>query len=362
MNINTLLHYTIFQMSVQNILISIGIFGIALLTSNLFSKLTIRLLQRMTQKTKSKADDKLLSIIEAPLRMSIILFGFYLAKEWLKVPKLDLFLNGVIKTFVTIIIFWILYKLVHKFSYILSKFSSKFGREMGDDIKNFIIKTLKIFIIIIGSMSVLQGWGINVSAFIASLGLVGMAFALAAKDTAANLFGSLVIFTDRPFKVGDWIQTPDVQGIVERIGIRSTKVRDFAQALTSVPNAIIANSAIINWSKMGKRRIKMRIGLTYDTSSEQMQKILDEIREMLNNHEGVHKGLIMVNFDEFEDSALSIFCYFFTITTNWKTFLATREDINLKIMKIVEENKASFAFPSQSLYIESLPKTTEATL
>ena len=362
MDINTLLHYTIFQMSIQNILISIGIFSIALLTSSLFSKLSIKLLQKITQKTKTKADDKLLSIIEAPLRMSIILFGFYLAKEWLKAPKLDLFLNGVIKTFVTIIIFWILYKLIHKFSYILSKFSSKFGKEMEDDIKNFIIKTLKILIIIIGFMSVLQGWGINVSAFIASLGLVGMAFALAAKDSAANLFGSLVIFTDRPFKVGDWIQTPDVQGYVENIGIRSTKVRDFAQALISVPNAVIANSAIINWSKMGKRRIKMRIGLTYGTSSEQMQKILDEIRNMLGHHEGVHKGLILINFDEFEGSSLSIFCYFFTITTNWKAFLATREDINLKIMKIVEANKASFAFPSQSLYIESLPKTKETTI
>ena len=145
MDINTLLHYTIFQMSIQNILISIGIFSISLLTSSLFSKLSIKLLQKITQKTKTKADDKLLSIIEAPLRMSIILFGFYLAKEWLKAPKLDLFLNGVIKTFVTIIIFWILYKLIHKFSYILSKFSSKFGKEMEDDIKNFIIVSSQMY-------------------------------------------------------------------------------------------------------------------------------------------------------------------------------------------------------------------------
>ncbi|MDX1810064.1 MAG: mechanosensitive ion channel family protein [Sulfurospirillaceae bacterium] len=356
MNVDTFLQYTIFNMSVQDIMISIIIFSAALLTSSLLSRLIIKLLQKITHETTNTVDDKLLSIMEAPLRMSIILLGFYISKEWLKVPKIDAFLNSIIKTLVTIIIFWVLYKLVHKFSYILGKFSSRFGKKLGEDIENFIIKTLKIFIVVIGVMSVLQGWGINVSAFIASLGLVGMAFALAAKDTAANLFGSLVIFTDRPFKIGDWIQTPQVEGTVERIGIRSTRVRDFTQALTSVPNAVIANSAIVNWSKMGKRRIKTRIGLTYSTTSEQIQNILKDLREMLKNHKDIHQDTIMVNFDEFESSALSIFCYFFTTTTNWGEFLAVREDINLKIMGIIEANKASFAFPSQSIYVESMPR------
>lgn len=356
MNINAILHFAVFNTSVQDIMISIFIFVVALMASNLLNKLIIKLLQKITQKTTNNVDDKLLSIIEAPLRMSIILFGFYMSKEWLKIPKIDTFLNSIIKTSVTIIIFWILYKSVHSFSFILGKFSSKFGKKLGEDIENFIVKTLKIFIVVVAAMSILQGWGINVSAFIASLGLVGMAFALAAKDTAANLFGSLVIFTDRPFKIGDWIQTPQVEGTVEKIGIRSTRVRDFTQALTSVPNAVIANSAIINWSKMGKRRIKTRIGLTYKTTSEQMQNILKDLREMLRNHKDIHQDTIMINFDEFESSALSIFCYFFTTTTNWAEFLAIKEDINLKIMGIIEANKANFAFPSQSLYVESMPR------
>ena len=192
----------------------------------------------------------------------------------------------------------------------------------------------------------------------ASLGLVGMAFALAAKDTAANLFGSLVIFTDRPFKIGDWIQTPQVEGTVENIGIRSTRVRAFTQALISVPNATIANSPITNWSKMGRRRIKTRLGLTYSTTKEQMQNILEGLRAMLKNHPDIHDDTIMVRFDEFGDSSLSIFCYFFTTTTNWAKFLETKEDVNFKIMEIVEKNGSSFAFPSQSIYVESMPKQT----
>jgi len=189
---------------------------------------------------------------------------------------------------------------------------------------------------------------------LASLGLIGMAFALAAKDTAANLFGSLVIFTDRPFKIGDWIKTPIVEGTIEEIGIRSTRVRTFAQALVTVPNAVLANSAILNWSRMGKRRIKMRIGLTYSTTRQKLQTILNDIRQMLKNHKDVHQGTIMIYFDKFEDSSLSIFCYFFTTTTVWEEYLKAREDINLKIMKIIEDNEAEFAFPSQSIYIEKM--------
>ncbi len=355
MSLNEILEYNIMGISIMDLGIALCIFVFAMIVSNFISKSVVNILKKLSSKTKTKIDDELISILESPLRVSIVLLGFYLAKEWLKLEKLDTFLNNIIKSVVTIIIFWIIYKIVDKFAYIFDRFFSKFGKELSEDIENFTVKTLKILVVIIGIMSVLQGWGINVSAFVASLGLVGMAFALAAKDTAANLFGSLVIFTDRPFKVGEWIQTPNVEGTVEEIGIRSTRVRTFSQALVSVPNAVIANSSITNWSKMPKRRIKMRLGLTYDTTREQMKNILNDLRQMLQNHPDIHKDTIMIRFDEFGDSALSIFCYFFTVTTNWGEFLRVREDINLKIMEIVEKHNASFAFPSQSLYIESMP-------
>ncbi len=358
MDLQKLLSYKILDISLQNLSIALGIFILTLIFSTVFSKFLMSLLRKLTSKTKTKVDDQFLAILEVPLKFSIILLGFDLSKEWLNLSKLDAVLDRFIHSFATFIIFWILYRLVGKFAYIFDKFSSKFGKKLSADIENFMVKTFKILVVIIGFMSILQGWGINVSAFLASLGLVGMAFALAAKDTAANLFGSLVVFTDRPFKLGDWIQTPEVEGTVENIGIRSTKVRAFSQALISVPNATIANTPITNWSQMGKRRIKTRLGLTYSTTKEQMQTILKELRQMLQKHPEIHNDTIMIRFDEFADSSLSIFCYFFTTTTNWVKFLEVREDVNFKIMDIVEKNGASFAFPSQSLYIESTPKQT----
>ena len=202
-------------------------------------------------------------------------------------------------------------------------------------------------------MTIFQEWGYNVSGFLASLGLVGMALALAAKETAANLFGSLVIFTDKPFKVGEWIKTPEVEGIVENIGIRSTKVRTFAQALVTVPNAVLANSAILNWSRMGKRRINMQLGLTYSTTTSQVEKIVSDIKQMLENHPDIDQDVIHIYFTDFKDSSLGIFCYYFTKSTDWGEYMRVREDTNFKIMKIVEDNDAGFAFPSRSLYIEN---------
>jgi len=354
--VETILSYTIFEIKVVDIFIAIGIFFIAYFAKEFLTKIILKNLRLITSKTKNDTDDKFIDILEPPMKFSILILGFFLAEEWLDLSSFQAITVSIEKTLITFVLFWILYRAVNEFSYIFTKFSSKFGKQLSSDVENFVIKFLKVIIIIIALMTIFEGWGINVSAFVASLGLIGMAFALAAKDTAANLFGSLVIFSDKPFKKGDWILTPDVEGTIESIGIRSTRVRTFAQALVSVPNAVMANSAITNWSLMGKRRIKMRLGLTYSTNTTQMENILKDLREMLKNHPDVHQDTIMVYFDQFEDSSLSLFCYFFTTTTVWAEYLQVKENINLKMMKIVENNGAGFAFPSQSVYVESMPR------
>ncbi len=134
------------------------------------------------------------------MKFSILILGFFLAEEWLDLKNFQTIAANIEKTLITFVLFWILYRAVNEFSYIFTRFSSKFGKQLSSDVENFVMKFLKVIIIIIALMTILEGWGINVSAFVASLGLIGMAFALAAKDTAANLFGSLVIFTDKPFK------------------------------------------------------------------------------------------------------------------------------------------------------------------
>lgn len=356
MDLEFFLNYTVLGKPVVPIVIAVSIVLLAFVLKNILAKIILKPLLSFGKRSHSDILVHVTEVIGPPLKLSIVFLGFYIASKWLDFPKLDPFINLFFKTFVTFIIFSILYRMVDKFSSLFSFFSSRMGTQINEDIQNFLTKSLRILVIVIAIMAILQEWGINVSAFVASLGLGGLAFALAAKDTVANLFGSLVIFSDRPFQIGDWVQTPDVEGNVEEIGIRSTKIRTFAQSLVNVPNATIANASITNWSRMGKRRVRTRLGLTYTTSIEQMKRIIEEITGMLENHPEVHKEVIVVNFDEFESSALSILVNFFTITISSKEHLNTRQDINFKIMDIVARHGASFAFPSQSLYVESLPK------
>jgi MscS family membrane protein len=308
----------------------------------------------LVKKTSNKYDDEILEAIKGPVDFLFIVIGAGFAKSVLYLnDDISGFLDDLISSLFIIVIFWALVEILNHLAVHIHKITNKFGDKISVDVANFIIKSIRFFIIVIGFIAVLQEWGYNVSGFLASLGLVGMAFALAAKDTAANLFGSLVIFTDKPFKVGDWIMTPEVEGTIEGIGIRSTRVRTFAQALVTVPNATLANSAILNWSRMGKRRIKMEIGLTYDTKGEVVEKIVDDIRVMLQNHPDIHQETIHIYFTTFAASSLNIFCYYFTNTTVWGDFMKVQEDTNFKIMRIVEENGSSFAFPTQTIHLKN---------
>jgi len=326
----------------------------------LFRAMLRKIVYYFVKKTSNTYDDDLLEAVKVPVDYLFILIGAKFAKDVLLLnTNINNLLDHLLHCGFLLILFWALILILNHLANHIHKITNKFGDKISAEVANFVIKSIRFFIIIIASIAILQEWGYNVSGFLASMGLIGMAFALAAKDTAANLFGSMVIFIDKPFKIGDWIMTPDVEGTIETIGIRSTKVRTFAQALVTVPNATIANSAIINWSRMGKRRIKMNIGLTYNTPAKSIEKIIKEIKEMLENNEKIHDDVIMVNFSEFAASSLNLFCYYFTKTTNWSEFLTVREETYLEIMNIVEQNKASFAFPTQTVHIENNSELVE---
>jgi len=356
MDFQPFLDYTVLGYPIAPIFIAASIALLGILLKNVVTTLLLKPLRTINKLSSGDTLEKIADLAEAPLRLSVVFAGLYIASHWLHTPKMEPFIHLLFKSFLTFIIFWVLFRMVDKFSTLFNFFSAKVGKEINEDIQNFLTKTLRILVIALGVMAILQEWGINVSAFVASLGLGGLAFALAAKDTVANLFGSLVIFSDRPFQVGDWVETPNVDGTIEEIGIRSTKIRNHAQALVSVPNAVMANTTITNWSRMGKRRVRTRIGLTYSTSAEQMQAVVTDIKAMLANHPDIHQEVILVYFDEFEASALSILLNFFTNTIVTAEYLHVRQDVNMKIMQIVAHHGAQFAFPSQSLYVESLPK------
>ncbi len=334
--------------------IALVIFILFLLLRKIFSRIIVNSIKTVVSRTKTSIDDKILSMIESPLRFLFIVIGLWIVLDILSIQA-DI-AQHIVRSMFIILVFWVFYNGINVFSTDIYTFSEKFGKELAKEVGSFLIKSVKVFIVIIAILAVLQEWGINVTALIASLGIGGLAIALAAKDTAANLFGGLTILADKSLKIGEWIKVGSVEGIVEDLGMRTTKIRTFEKSLVTVPNQYIANNPIENFSRRDVRRIKMTIGLVYSTPPDTVRKIVKEIKQMLQEHPGIAKNqTLLVFFDKFSDSSLDIFIYTFTNTANWIEYMAIKEDINLKIMDIVERNGSSFAFPSQSIYVEKLP-------
>ncbi len=342
----------------MNIGISIGIILLFLLFRKLFTKYIFRIILKLSKKTPTDFFSHVCLSFEQPLRWVFIIIGIYLAVDYF--PYLDqsnpLFLKLIRASFI-IIITWGLYNISGASSALFTKANDRLSIEIDQILIPFLSKAIRFVIIAISISIVAQVFEYDVNGFVAGLGLGGLAFALAAKDAIGNLFGGVIIITEKPFSIGDWIMTPTVEGTVEDISFRSTKVRTFAQALVTVPNATLANEAITNWSKMGKRRITFNLGVTYDTPKAKLERTIERITKLLKNHNEIHSETIFVTFDNYNDSSLDIFLYFFTKTTVWGEFLKVKEDINFKIMEILEDEGVSVAFPSRTLYVETQQET-----
>jgi len=347
-------HQTLFDIPLANFILAILVFLFILFLRKIFTLLIMLVLQKLAKFSATYYDDKIISALKAPIRFAFIIIGLHFF--FLLIFKETDTVKNILNTLVIYTVFWAILAITEALRGLIYSATGKFNADLSKEIGNFIIAILKILISGVGLGAMLQVWGINVTALVASLGIGGLAFALAAKDTAANLFGSFSLLADKSIRIGEWIKVNGVEGTVETIGMRTTKIRSFQKSLITVPNHIVANNPIENFSRRGIRRIKMHIGLTYSTNSDQIKKIMAEIKEMLKQHESISQNdSLMVNFDTFGDSSLNIFIYTFTKTANWETYLDIKEDINLKIMKIVEDNGSSFAFPSQSIYVEQMP-------
>ncbi|SFV51017.1 Potassium efflux system KefA protein / Small-conductance mechanosensitive channel [hydrothermal vent metagenome] len=346
---------TYFGVPLANLIAAFLALFFFLFLRKMFTTLTIKILQPLTRRTETFYDDRVLYALKGPISFLFVIIGvnLFFALLFLETELITKIINSMIM----FNIFWVVLALTHAFRDATYHFTSKFNPELAHEMGNFMLSVLRGIIVAIGLGSILQIWGINVAGLVAGLGIGGLAFALAAKDTAANLFGSIALLLDKSIRIGEWIRIDGVEGIVEDIGMRTTKIRAFNKSLITLPNQMIANSPIENFSRRKTRRIKMKIGVTYNTTSQQMENILLDIKTMLRNHEGIsQKSTMLVNFISFDDSSLGILIYTFSNTAVWAKYMNIKEDVNLKIMKIIEENKSEFAFPSQSLYVESLPK------
>ena len=336
------------------IIVALFLFLFILFLRPLLVRIIIGLALKVARRTSTKYDERIVRGLTKPLQFSFLILGLYIFISVLYLKNDYIYL--VLGSLIIINIFWFFSSVVHALQGVLYKAIMNVDNEVSESLTRFVLRVIYVVIWVMGISSVLSLWGINVTALVASLGLGGLAFALAAKDTAANLFGSIALLVDKSIKIGDWIKVDGVEGIVEDIGMRTTKIRTFRKSLIVVPNQIVANSHIENFSRRNIRRVMMRLGLTYNTTNEQIEAIIKDIKSMLKSHKGIaQEETLLVNFENFGDSAKEILVYAFTNTAIWQEYLAIREEIQYKIEEIVLKNGSSFAFPSQSLYIESVP-------
>jgi MscS family membrane protein len=345
---------TFFGVPVANIFVATLVFILFLILRNLFTYVVLGRLKTLTAATKIEYDELVVDALRAPIRFTFVIIGLHLF--FLLSFGEPLFIKRLLNTLLVFNLFWAIWVVIDALRGLMYSVVSRFSKDLSKEIGNFFMAIVKVLVAAIGLGAMLQVWGINVTALIASLGIGGLAFALAAKDMVANLFASLSLLADKSIRIGEWIKVEGIEGTVEDIGMRTTKIRSFEHALITVPNHILANNPIENFSRRGTRRIKMELGLSYESSATQIEAIVSDIRTMLLDHEGISKqDTLLVNFESFGASTLNIFIYTFTATSNWKTYLEIREEIHFHILQIVEKHQAVLAFPSQSLYVESLP-------
>lgn len=332
--------------------ISIGVLLLFILFRNLFTKYVFQLILKLSRKTPTDFFTQICLSFERPIGWLFIIIGLYIAMDYF--PFIEqhnaLFLKF-LRSMVIVTITWGLFNLSSPTTGIIMSVNQKINNKIDLILIPFISRTIRVILVAISISIIGQEFDYDVNGLVAGLGLGGLAFALAAKEAVGNLIGGIVIVTEKPFSIGDWILTPSVEGTVEDINFRSTKVRTFSQGLVTVPNSTLANEPITNWSRMGKRRITFHLGLNYKSTKDQIQRVVHRVEHLLRNHEDVHPDTIMVAFDQYNDSSLDILLYFFTNTIVWGEHVKIKHEINIAIMAILEEEGVEVAFPSRTIYV-----------
>ena len=343
--------------NISEIIIALIIFFLFLFLRGLFAKFIIKRLEKYVSKTSNKFDNTLVESLKGPTKFFPIVVGFFVATSYVSLgDSTESFIDNANRTLITILIFWSLHQIIGPISVLIKTVEDLLSK----DLLNWIIKAFKILILILGAAAVLELWGIKIGPIIAGLGLFGVAVALGAQDLFKNLISGILVLVEKRFKVGDWILVENIiEGIVEKIGFRSTVVRKFDKSVAVIPNFQFAENAVINISETTNWRINWIITLQYDTTVDQLKKIRDEIDKYITTSKDYkisENTTHAVRIDKFSDSSIDMYVRCFTNTNRWSEWLKVKERLAIAIKEIVERNKASFAFPSQSIYVEKKKK------
>lgn len=346
---------------IGKIIIALIVFSVFLIFRGLITRILTSKIKLIVEKTKSNLDDLILDAITPPLKFIPIIMGTYFAFQILKLEdELKGISSNIIRTMIVFMIFWSLHRTIDP----IRSVSKKLDDLLTHTMTLWIFKAIKVAIIFIGAAVILEIWGIAIGPLLAGLGLFGAAVALGAQDLFKNLIGGFTIMAEKRFNTGDWIAVDGVvEGIVEEIGFRSTRLRRFDKAPVYVPNSDLSDAVVTNFTRMTSRRIFWKIGVTYSTTTDQLKIIRDSILEYITNHEDFSQPPehpFYVRVDSFNDSSIDIVVSCFTKSIDIGPYLSVKEELAFEIKDIVEKKaKSGFAFPSQSIYIESIGEPIE---
>ena len=339
---NTATHYAIFA------LILVG----AILLRRFVTTIIFNRLKRLAAKTETTLDDKLFPALEGPVTTFVMVTGIFASVKVLKLSETADRTIGYGSTVAfSLVVFW---GLLRAFGAVLDHMH-EVAREKQMGVAAFmpwIKKTLVAIFVVIGVLITVQSLGFNVSTILSGLGIGGLAFALAAQDTIANLFGSIVVAIDQPFKVGETVRIGANTGAVEDIGLRSTKIRLIDRSLVIIPNKLVSSEAIINLSRFTQRRVEQVIGLTYDTTPDQMTAIVEDVKGIILAETEVNAESVMVFFRDFSASSLDLWIVYATKGPDLQEGLGLKQRVNLAIMRAVAARGLSFAFPTQTMHLD----------
>lgn len=331
---------------------------LSVLLINFAFKIFLGKLAGRAEKTTNPWDDAFIAAVWKPFRLLVWVIGILFAAD-IVASRTDAEIFKAIEPIRNVAIIgtlaWFLIRFVKEFKQAYVKRKYEQGDKVDVTTANALVKLVRASIFITAGLVMLQTLGFSISGVLAFGGIGGIAVGFAAKDLLSNFFGGLMIYLDRPFKVGDWIRSPDkeLEGTVEDIGWRQTRIRSFSKRPIYVPNSIFMNIIVENPSRMSHRRIYETIGIRYDDISV-MSDIVEDVKEMLVSHDEIDTNQTMiVNFNEFNESSVDFFIYTFTKTTNWIKYHEVKHDVLLKIADIIEKHNAGIAFPTRVLQVES---------
>ncbi|RLB51557.1 MAG: hypothetical protein DRI90_22850, partial [Deltaproteobacteria bacterium] len=354
---------TVFDLALWQYLALVLLMMTGLVVRKIIQAVVASRIKRLAKRLGQQWTIKIVDVIASPGATLVTAIILRLGYPQLRLPiGVSSALAATVRLLITISVVWAVYRCVDLLSAKLTERAAKTESKLDDQLVPLLRKSLKVVVFIMGGLVVLQNLRFDVTTLLASVSIGTLAFGLAAKDTIANLFGSISIFVDSPFQIGDWIGVDGMDGTVEEVGFRSTRIRTFYNSVLVIPNAKLANAKIDNYGQRKYRRCFTTLGMTYDTTPEQMQAFVEGCRAIIQANEFTRKDDYHVYMSGFGDSSLNVMLYYFFRCDTWGEELRQKHNIYLEIMRLADSVGVAFAFPTQSVHIEAMPPVGERAL